>query len=353
MIFLPEVQAILQGPPAPLAWILALLSLFAAAATCTFYVPQSRASRWLVVVCTALIPIAYGYPGLTSVFLTGQAIVFAVRISSFTHLKKSKAWPRSSYWLWLLNPVYTGPAEADTSLKRRWSEARVVLARGVFGLLAWWAVCVLRDIILRFQPLLVEFPVGSYLIFSGILVVYFALLLDSLALLLQGVSRLLGASVEPVFLSPFQSTSVREFWGRRWNRFISRFALMRIALPLKAKPRSLQLLAVFGASGLFHEYFVFGTIHSISFVGPMSVFFLLQALVVLAEGALQRLIPKKHFLRRSAWLQNRVGHLFTLLWMVCSAPLFFLPLKSLLLELGYPAAALSPLFAVLRGLWFF
>ena len=63
-----------------------------------------------------------------------------------------------------------------------------------------------------------------------------------------------GINAKPIMLAPLRSTSLAEFWGKRWNLGFRQFAHDLIFRPLQKKvgpgPAS---LAVFAASGLIHE----------------------------------------------------------------------------------------------------
>ena len=84
-----------------------------------------------------------------------------------------------------------------------------------------------------------------------------------------GISRLFGIRLPPNFNSPYQSTSIREFW-RRWHMTLSRFLRDNLYISLggnqKGTMRTLcNVMVVMGLCGLWHgsgwTYIVWGLIH--------------------------------------------------------------------------------------------
>lgn len=84
-------------------------------------------------------------------------------------------------------------------------------------------------------------------------------------MLIVGVAGLLGHSVKGLLDQPFRSTSLTEFWGRRWNRMVQVNLAAGFYQPLvRAGFPTLGLLAAFAASGMFHVLAVIGA-------GPLPV----------------------------------------------------------------------------------
>ncbi|MCL7028978.1 hypothetical protein MKW94_020582 [Papaver nudicaule] len=89
-----------------------------------------------------------------------------------------------------------------------------------------------------------------YLVFSA-----------SLALLILGLHDL-----EPQFIDPFISTSLQDFWGRRWNLMVTNILWLTVYLPIRSfcsrilgrKWATLPaILLTFLVSGLMHELIVY------------------------------------------------------------------------------------------------
>jgi hypothetical protein len=158
-----------------------------------------------------------------------------------------------------------------------------------------------------------------------VLILYFVLHLSALAHLLSGLCAKQGLQVDALFLRPLLATSPRDFWSRRWNRFISRFALKHVALKLQGKVRGFWLvLAVFVTSGVFHEYFAWGVGGPSARQGLMTIFFVIQGVAVWIETRFPPVL-------RGWW-----GTLLTFFWMMVTAPLFFLAIERALTGFGFP-----------------
>ncbi|OVA10433.1 hypothetical protein BVC80_917g54 [Macleaya cordata] len=89
-----------------------------------------------------------------------------------------------------------------------------------------------------------------------------------LAILAYMARFFLGLDLEPPFDDPYLSTSLQDFWGRRWNLIVSDTLLSTVYEPVGCIctrifgtrwAQHLALLAMFAVSGLMHEliYFYF------------------------------------------------------------------------------------------------
>src|SRR6185436_4806464 len=94
--------------------------------------------------------------------------------------------------------------------------------------------------------------------------------------------RTLGVDARPVMQSPLRSTSLAEFWGRRWNTAFHELATRFTFRPLRpaAGPVGATLLA-FLASGLIHELVI--SLPAGGGYGLPTGYFLLQGLGVVGE----------------------------------------------------------------------
>jgi hypothetical protein len=69
-----------------------------------------------------------------------------------------------------------------------------------------------------------------------------------------GVERALGWRGEDVFREPVALSDLADFWGRRWNRFVSRTLAIEVYGPAKRRAgQAAGTLAAFLASGVAHE----------------------------------------------------------------------------------------------------
>ncbi|HEY8148991.1 MAG TPA: membrane bound O-acyl transferase family-domain-containing protein [Vicinamibacteria bacterium] len=106
------------------------------------------------------------------------------------------------------------------------------------------------------------------------------LLLPALSLLLHfgafdlvaGLWRRAGADVSPLFRAPLRSTSLGEFWSRRWNLAFSEMTSLVVYRPLALRVgRRAALVAAFLFSGLLHEAAISLPVRA-GFGGPLLYF---------------------------------------------------------------------------------
>ncbi|CAL5039680.1 unnamed protein product [Urochloa decumbens] len=123
-------------------------------------------------------------------------------------------------------------------------------------------------------------PYAAFALFG--VVIY--CLLDSLLPCLAMAGRAaLGMEMEPQFNKPYLSSSLQDFWGRRWNLMVS--AVLRPAVydPVRARHGAAAgVLASFLVSGLMHEVVVY----YLTFrepTGHVTAFFALHGACVCAE----------------------------------------------------------------------
>jgi hypothetical protein len=274
-------------------------------------------SRWILFAFILGLPCLCPSRGLLSTFLTGLCVVFAARLPDLEHerLKLSPA----KLALWLLVPIFRERPNC-TPAKHRENAKRSALSAAKNLVSAALFVALLRH---------ADGAQAHFLLRSSALILFFVWLLVGLSDVLIALLELGGLGTEPVFDEPLRSRSVREFWSRRWNRFIARFALRHIALTNRSGRGASALRrtwVVFLWSSLFHEYFAWGVAGSHTALFAMTLFFLLQAglleIIRLGEGRFD--VPA------------RVGQSLTFGWMTLTAPLFFQAVHTPLLTLGFP-----------------
>lgn len=105
--------------------------------------------------------------------------------------------------------------------------------------------------------------------------------------LIVGVAGLCGRSVQGLQDHPFRSTSLSEFWGRRWNRLVQSNLDRGFYRPLaRVGRRRAGQLAAFFASGVLHVMAVEGAGPARLVALPCAcvlAFFVVHGLLVLAE----------------------------------------------------------------------
>ena len=173
---------------------------------------------------------------------------------------------------------------------------------------------------------------GGYATF---IYLFMAAVFDAAALVL-GVT-MPSVAMEPPFSLPFLSTSVSNFWGRRWNLYIGGLLRALVYDPIvegtaikdsrapKPRPsdmrRAAAVFATYLASGALHE-FLLGYMH-VPAHGLHLLFFVAQAPVCLAEGRILR-GPRRTWWRQS--VPHAVKTAYTLTVLLGLSPLFFGPL---------------------------
>jgi hypothetical protein len=96
------------------------------------------------------------------------------------------------------------------------------------------------------------------------------------------IFRLLGFAVEKPFVNPAAATSLRDFWGRRWNRIMSGMLRDLLFTPLARHVGVVAAtVAVFVYSGVLHE---FVSVLARGGYGRPTLYFLIQGAGFLVEG---------------------------------------------------------------------
>ena len=98
-----------------------------------------------------------------------------------------------------------------------------------------------------------------------------------------GIWRLFGVKTYLLFKSPLLSTTLSEFWSKRWNIAFSEMISVTIYRPLKNKfgPAAIIIIS-FIFSGLLHEIAISLPVGK-GFGLPM-LYFIIQAIAILLEN---------------------------------------------------------------------
>jgi hypothetical protein len=101
-----------------------------------------------------------------------------------------------------------------------------------------------------------------------------------------GAASLAGLASQETFRAPWKMTDLADFWGRRWNRFVSRSLAVEVYGPLRRRAgRVAAVLGVFLGSGVLHEVlFRLPVVDGPD--GRYTAFFLAQGAAVVALAAL-------------------------------------------------------------------
>nr|ACG41736.1 wax synthase isoform 1 [Zea mays] len=112
--------------------------------------------------------------------------------------------------------------------------------------------------------------------------------LDFLLPCIAAAGGALGMDMEPQFDKPYLASSLRDFWGRRWNLVVSDILRPSVYGPVRARAgKAPAVLATFLVSGLMHEVMIYYlTLRSPT--GEMTAFFLLHGVCCIAEESCAR-----------------------------------------------------------------
>lgn len=129
--------------------------------------------------------------------------------------------------------------------------------------------------------------------------------------------RALGVDVTALFVAPLLSTSLAEFWGRRWNLPFSHMTAAGLYRPLAGVTgKPVALLCAFVASGLLHELAISVPVRA--GYGLPLLYFALHGGLMQVERALDR---RGTPIGARPWL----GRLWTTFWLVAPLPILFHP----------------------------
>lgn len=148
------------------------------------------------------------------------------------------------------------------------------------------------------------------------------LAMSTVADLVTAVIMQWGIDFEELFDAPPLADSPRDFWGRRWNLFVHRFAARFVFVAFGGRRHPARAtFGVFVCSGLMHEYFIAGCTGGFGrYTGFMTAFFVLHGAAVLLEMRLRRR-------RRPSRLPRPAAIVLHIGWLTLTGPLFFMPLR--------------------------
>ncbi|GAB4846073.1 hypothetical protein Ancab_025071 [Ancistrocladus abbreviatus] len=112
------------------------------------------------------------------------------------------------------------------------------------------------------------------------------------------VGPILGVELDPPSDEPYLSTSLEDFWGRRWNRMVSdtlrntTYLPVRSAFGKKQWARILAVVVTFAVSGLVHEL-IFYYMTRVSPTWEVTWFFVLNGLCMAVETSLKRALGRR------------------------------------------------------------
>lgn len=288
------------------AWIVSCLLALALA----LVVRQRRLPGPLGVIAAAAIPfLTPASPQWFRLVVSFFAVVWAARIWERSRGRepdlRSAPW---RFWLWWFVPADAraakDAAQAATHQRQGWARLARVIPKAVLVV----SLVLINRAITDVTAHGLAFTVWSML--------YLYALISAIADGLTGLLMLTGLHMSESFESPMLARSSSEFWGRRWNRFITRWAFSNVFVPAGGRRRpAAATLLVFVISGLMHEYLVVACGHGFgNYTGWMLAFFVVHGLGVMLVS-------------RVPWeLPRLVAVVLHTAFVMVTAPLFFLPL---------------------------
>ncbi|ORY98544.1 membrane bound O-acyl transferase family-domain-containing protein [Syncephalastrum racemosum] len=133
-----------------------------------------------------------------------------------------------------------------------------------------------------------------------------------------------ATDMPPFFNSPWEATSLRDYWSNRWHSFYNnafyRLAYRPLRHLLAHQPgflrRTIPVFGVFFLSGLMHEYFLYCSSGPLLYFGGRAggwqmIFFLLQPIGIVVGD----------MLFKPGWQ----GRLYAIAWMVLTSHFFVIP----------------------------
>jgi hypothetical protein len=130
-----------------------------------------------------------------------------------------------------------------------------------------------------------------------------------------GLWRYKGINCHKLFISPWKSKSLSEFWGQRWNLAFVEMITIGIFRPVSSKlGKNIGTILSFLCSGLFHEVAL--SLPVKAGYGLPTLYFLIQSLLIIID---QR-IGLKHFKYKSNLILNK---LWLIIRLLIFSPLLF------------------------------
>ncbi|KAF4399539.1 hypothetical protein G4B88_022622, partial [Cannabis sativa] len=146
----------------------------------------------------------------------------------------------------------------------------------------------------------------SYIIYPKVfLSIYFIYIYTFLEIMLATVAALvraaLGVELEPHFEEPYLSTSLQDFWGRRWNLMASDSLRSTVYIPVRTVMSRWigrkwapvpAVIPTFMVSGIIHE-FIFYNLGRSKPRWEVTLFFVVHGICLAAEIAVKKAINRK------------------------------------------------------------
>ncbi len=233
--------------------------------------PWRQVASWVTLLAALLLPFYLPAGPLPRALMGALALLAVVKVLRVRQ-HPSRWSPRLRLWHALapfdVERTHRVPPALDRALLA-WTVIHAVIALGALVALSTF-------------PRTLSFPLQLLRLLLGGAVVYAGM--EALTEALRLLHRLAGIDVPALQDRPLLSTSIREFWGRRWNRPVSGWLAEFVFAPVTARSGTTEgLVATFVASGILHAW-VF--VAAVGWIAAMlaGLFFLFQGVFVLMES---------------------------------------------------------------------
>jgi alginate O-acetyltransferase complex protein AlgI len=280
--------------------------------------PRDRTARWLAWLMTVAVTacverITDAEPAGGRMVAIILALVYGMK--AIVGVEAGAALPP---WRWLgfcllwfgMRPGLFARAGSEP---RRW--ARSLLIQGFVRVVIGLVLILAAAVIWRARETTSNDEVARWLATAPLLVGLSLALHFGVFTILAAFWRALGVDARPLFRAPILSTSLHEFWSKRWNLAFSEMTALAIYRPATtALGRRGAIVAAFIVSGLLHELAISVPVKA-GYGGP-SLYFLLHGLLVSIETWLERRGAR---INSIPWL----GRIWTLAALVLPLPILF------------------------------
>ncbi|KAJ7967782.1 Acyl-CoA--sterol O-acyltransferase 1 [Quillaja saponaria] len=150
----------------------------------------------------------------------------------------------------------------------------------------------------------------------------------AMALVAAGARALLGVELEPQFDEPYLSTSLQDFWGRRWNLMVSNILRPTVYNPVLTRSSAVvgrkwapipAMLTTFFVSGVMHEL-IFYYLGREKPTGELMWFFSFHGVCLAIEVAIKKALKGSKW-----WLPPIVSRPLTVVFVLSTGVRWFLP----------------------------
>jgi len=129
-----------------------------------------------------------------------------------------------------------------------------------------------------------------------------------------GFLRMAGVDVKELFIAPYKSKSLKEFWGRRWNMAFSEMTALIAYKPLKGR------LGIHAA--MFISFLFSGILHEIAISFPVESGYGLPLLYFLIHGIVMQAESKWAWIKKIT-TQPILSRFWVYFWLIIPMPLLF------------------------------